>query len=62
MIQKDRTRPLGGRVGCELIGSQTHSTYTRSHWRSQLIADRFCLSQSMAQTICSLWLGEATND
>ena len=58
----NQTRPLGGRVGCENFGRQSHSAPTPIDWRSQLIASRYRLSLATARQVSRLHFGEAQND
>lgn len=62
MAQKSQTRPLGGRVGCEMLGGSSHSTPTPIALRSQLFVVRFHLNPWLAQDLAQLCFGEAADD
>ena len=62
MDYKYQTRPLGGRVGCEMLGGSSHLTFTPIDLRSQLFASRFGLKPWLAQDYALLCYGEAAND
>ena len=62
MALLNQTRPLGGRVRCDFLGSPSHSTSTQNDWRLQIVRSRYRLSEPMARQVCSLHFGEAAND
>ena len=62
MPQINQTRPLGGRVGCDLFGDASHSPLTPSALRSQLFTARYAVSPWLAQDLASLCFGEGCCD
>ena len=58
----NQTRPLGGRVGCEMLGRPSHSTLTPIDWRSQLIGSHYCLLPSIARAVSRQLFGEQCHD
>ena len=62
MDQINQTRPLGGRVGCEMLGGSSHSVLTPFDLGPQLFAARFGLTPWLAQDYARLCFGEGGND
>jgi hypothetical protein len=62
MPQISQTRPLRGRVGCEMLGGASHSTLTPITLRSQLFVARYRLSPWLAQDLARLCFGEAGDE